>query len=127
MPFVARCRRPSTFGYRETAARIAAWWLDVHPPGEAFVVSTAPTFSQVRAILWREIGRAHRKGGLPRGWPRSAAPIPTELQQPELRQRCPGGPLASAKQDMDAAGAEQPMSLGIYRFRGHFDHPSRTW
>ena len=29
-----------------------------------FVVSSAPTFSQVRAILWREIGRAHRKGRL---------------------------------------------------------------
>src|SRR6185437_15777777 len=26
---------------------------------------TAPTFPQVRAILWREIGRAHRKGKLP--------------------------------------------------------------
>lgn len=41
------------------------WWIDSHPPGEAFVVSTAPTSAQVRAILWREIGRAHRKGGLP--------------------------------------------------------------
>ena len=44
------------------AARAAAWWMDVHPPGDAFVVSTAPTFPQVRAILWREIGRAHRGG-----------------------------------------------------------------
>lgn len=48
-----------------TAARIAAWWLDVHRPGTAFVVTTAPTFQQVRAILWREIGRAHAKGNLP--------------------------------------------------------------
>lgn len=47
------------------AARVAAWWLDTHRPGDAFVVSTAPSFPQVRAILWREIGRAHRKGGLP--------------------------------------------------------------
>jgi hypothetical protein len=47
-----------------TAARIAAWWLDVHRPGGAFVVTTAPTFEQVRAILWREIGRAHLKGQL---------------------------------------------------------------
>lgn len=46
------------------ASRIAAWWLDTHPSHEAFVVSTAPTFPQVRAILWREIGRAHRKGRL---------------------------------------------------------------
>lgn len=48
-----------------TAARIAAWWLSVHPPGSAFVVTTAPTGAQVKAILWREIGRAHRKGKLP--------------------------------------------------------------
>ncbi|MCA1781914.1 MAG: hypothetical protein LC679_06990, partial [Intrasporangiaceae bacterium] len=47
-----------------TASRVATWWIDTHPPGEAFVVSTAPTSSQVGAILWREIGRAHRKGQL---------------------------------------------------------------
>ena len=46
------------------ASRLVAWWLDVHPVGEAFAVTTAPTAAQVEAILWREIGRAHRKGGL---------------------------------------------------------------
>lgn len=46
------------------AARLVAWWLDVHAPGEAFVVTTAPTASQVRAILWKEINRAHRNGKL---------------------------------------------------------------
>lgn len=46
------------------AARAAAKWLDQHPAGEAFVVSTAPTSAQVSAILWREMQRAHRKGGL---------------------------------------------------------------
>lgn len=46
------------------AARAAAWWIDSHPPGEAFVVSTAPTSAQVSAILWREISKAHRKGNL---------------------------------------------------------------
>lgn len=34
-------------------------------PGEAFVVSMAPTFRQVKNILWREINRVHRMGGLP--------------------------------------------------------------
>ena len=43
------------------AARLIAWWMDVHPPGEAFVVSTAPTFRQVQAVLWREVGKAFRK------------------------------------------------------------------
>jgi hypothetical protein len=48
-----------------TAALVACWWLDTHPPGEAFVVSTAPTFSQVRAILWRYIRKHHRAAALP--------------------------------------------------------------
>lgn len=47
-----------------TAARVVGWWLDAHPPGTAFAVTTAPTGSQVRAILWREINRAHAKGTL---------------------------------------------------------------
>ncbi|MEU4825092.1 hypothetical protein AB0H37_24740 [Actinomadura sp. NPDC023710] len=36
----------------------AAYWIDVHPPGEAFIVSTAPTYAQVHAILWEEIRKA---------------------------------------------------------------------
>jgi hypothetical protein len=48
-----------------TAANLAAFWLDVHPVGSAFVVTTAPTAPQVEAILWREIGRCHTKGQLP--------------------------------------------------------------
>jgi hypothetical protein len=48
-----------------TCGRIAAWWIDIHPPGEALVVTTAPTWAQVRAVLWQEIGRAHRGGDLP--------------------------------------------------------------
>lgn len=44
-----------------SAARFIAWWLDVHPPGEAFVVSTAPTAKQVEAVLWREVNKAATK------------------------------------------------------------------
>jgi len=44
---------------------LACGWIDVHPPGEAFVVTTAPTTAQVEAILWRYICNAHRKAGLP--------------------------------------------------------------
>ncbi len=44
------------------AALVVAWWIDVHPVGEAFVVTSAPTAAQVRAILWREIGRMHSRG-----------------------------------------------------------------
>lgn len=52
-------------GKSRTAATVIAWWLDVHPPGEAFVVSSAPTQKQVQAILWREINAMHSKFNLP--------------------------------------------------------------
>ena len=57
---------PSCFdaGKSFIAARLAAWWIDSHPPGKAGVVSTASRFAQVRAILWRELRRAHAKGNL---------------------------------------------------------------
>lgn len=51
-------------GKSYAAATIAAWWIDVHPPGEAFVVTTATTEAQVKAILWHEIGLAHAAGNL---------------------------------------------------------------
>jgi hypothetical protein len=43
------------------AAQLVAWWLDIHPPGEARVVTTAPTGDQVKAILWSEINAAFAK------------------------------------------------------------------
>lgn len=48
-----------------TAALTVCWWLATHPPGSAFVVTTAPTFAQVRSILWREIGALHTRAMLP--------------------------------------------------------------
>ena len=51
-------------GKSYVAARVVAWWLSTHEPGEAFVVTSAPTYYQVRAILWREITRAHKSGKL---------------------------------------------------------------
>lgn len=58
---------PSCFGSGKSwiAARLAAYWIDVHPPGTAFVVSTARNWRQVKAILWREIHKAFRAGKLP--------------------------------------------------------------
>jgi hypothetical protein len=46
------------------ASRAAAWWIKFHRPGEAFVVSTAPSNDQVKGVLWREINRVHKKGHL---------------------------------------------------------------
>lgn len=39
-------------------ARLATWWIDSHPPGSAFVVTTAPSAKQVKAVLWKEIRRS---------------------------------------------------------------------
>lgn len=52
-------------GKSHVASLTACWWLDTHPPGTAFVVSTAPTYAQVRAILWRYIRRMHKAADLP--------------------------------------------------------------
>lgn len=42
------------------ASVLSCWWVSVHPPGEAIVVSTAPTYRQVNAILWEEMRKHHR-------------------------------------------------------------------
>lgn len=55
---VQACHGP---GKSWTAAQLTAWWLDTHPPGEARVVTTAPTGDQVKAILWSEINGAFSK------------------------------------------------------------------
>ncbi len=47
------------------ASRLVAWWITSSPIGDAFAVTTAPTEKQVKSILWREINRAYKKGGLP--------------------------------------------------------------
>lgn len=59
---VASCHE---IGKSFISGRAVAWWLDTNPPGEAFVVTSAPSTPQVRTILWREIGRAHTIGRLP--------------------------------------------------------------
>lgn len=40
-----------------TMSVLAAYWLDVHPPGTARLVSTAPTGDQVKGLLWNEINQ----------------------------------------------------------------------
>lgn len=44
--------------------RAIVWFVDTRPPGESFVISTAPSAAQVSAIMWKEVGKAHRKGKL---------------------------------------------------------------
>lgn len=51
-----------------TASILACWWVAVHPPGEAIVITTAPTYRQVNAILWEEM-RKHHRTAAERGFP----------------------------------------------------------
>lgn len=62
----ARTAVPSCNGSGKShiASRIVTRFIDIHDPGTAFVVTTAPRAQQVRAILWRYIRRAHRKGNM---------------------------------------------------------------
>jgi hypothetical protein len=58
-------RSAQDVGKSRIASRIACWWIDTYPVGQAFVVTTAPSFKQVQAVLWREMRQAHRAGKLP--------------------------------------------------------------
>lgn len=46
-----------------TAARAALWFLNTFE--DSIVVTTAPTFRQVKKILWKEIRAAHKKSVVP--------------------------------------------------------------
>lgn len=52
-------------GKSHIAARVIAHWVDTHPIDDVFIVSTAPTAPQVKAILWRYLKQIKRKGDLP--------------------------------------------------------------
>lgn len=44
------------------AGVLICWWIDTHwqLPGGCFVVSTAPSTSQINAIVWREVRKFHQ-------------------------------------------------------------------
>ncbi len=58
-------RSAHSTGKSHIASRAVAWWLSAHDLDDVFIVTTAPTATQVKAILWRYIKSAHRKGKLP--------------------------------------------------------------
>lgn len=53
-----------TSGKSFLASRIAAWWLETHPVGESFVITTATTDNQVGGVVWRELRNLVAKAGL---------------------------------------------------------------
>ena len=58
-------RAAHSVGKSKIAGLLGAYWIAAHPVGSAFVFTTAPRTAQIRGILWKEIGRAHRDGDLP--------------------------------------------------------------
>lgn len=52
-------------GKSHLASRVILWFLATRPIGETFVVTTAPSSAQVRAILWRYIRQGHERAGMP--------------------------------------------------------------
>lgn len=59
------CYSCHRIGKSLVAAVIAHWWIDTHKPGEALVITSAHSSTQVKMALWREMGRIHEKGNLP--------------------------------------------------------------
>lgn len=49
-----------SLGKSSETAVLICWWIDVHPIGEARVLTTAPTTAQVRGIVWREVQKMHK-------------------------------------------------------------------
>jgi len=82
------------------AARLAAWWIAAHPIGEAMVVTTAPSGHQVRAILWKEIRRAHARAGLPGTITAGAVP----------EWKIDGEIVAFGRKSMDRADKDEAMT-----------------
>jgi len=60
---VVRVNAGHGVGKTSGAAAIVNWFLDVHDP--ALVLTTAPTWNQVRTLLWKEIRTMRRGKGLP--------------------------------------------------------------
>lgn len=86
------------------SSRIATWWIDTHPPGEALVVSTAPTYQQVHAILWEEIRKAAGKAA------NRGNPLPGRLLQSDV-WKFDDGTLAGF--------GRKPADTDIHGFQGH--------
>ncbi len=58
------CKSAHGTGKSLVASVIAAWWIDIHPPDDTFVITTAPSKDQVSGILWENIRQIHRNADL---------------------------------------------------------------
>lgn len=52
-------RSSHEIGKSFVAAVLACWWIDTHPVGTAYVITTAPSGDQLKGVLWREINKIY--------------------------------------------------------------------
>lgn len=83
------------------AGNCVAWWIDVHPPGTAMAVTTAPSNRQVRVILWKEIRQSH-----------AAARLPGRTNQTEWLMTMPNG------EELTVAIGMKPSDYSPTAFQG---------
>jgi hypothetical protein len=115
---VPSCHGP---GKSFTAGRLVAHFIDTHPEYEAFAVTSAPTDPQVKAILWREIIKAHKRradspgrsrrtrtGRSATSSSRSAANPPTSPATPRTRPSPPS--KASTPGSCSSCSTRRPAS-----------------
>jgi hypothetical protein len=85
-------------GKSHISAEAATHWIDVHPVDDVFVVTTAPSVTQIKAILWRYIKKAKREMNMP-GYI-------TEADTPEWKM--PGATLVGyGRKPQDLRNAEE--------------------
>jgi hypothetical protein len=99
------------------AAAIVCWWIDAHPPGSAFVVTSAPSANQVRAILWREIGRAHMKANLPGRLNQTEWKMPVTVNLSNAIETAPGEKSQGFREELVAFG-RKPDDYDPTAFQG---------
>ena len=80
------------------------WWIATRTPGKARAFTTAPTFPQVRQILWTEIGRTHAR-----------ISAPGRTNSTELIVKLPTGG------DFLAAWGRKPADHDVAAFQGIHD------
>lgn len=86
------------------AALAVLWWITTRTPGHSRAFTTAPTFFQVRAILWTEIARTHAR-----------LELPGRANQTELILPLPDG------KDFLAAWGRKPADHDMAAFQGIHD------
>src|SRR5690554_8222915 len=93
------------------ASVISAWLVSVHPPGQAIVITTAPTYHQVNAILWEELRKHHRAAQA------AGLPLPGKITQDNQWKLSDGTLIGMGRKPADGdahafQGIHRPYEIG---------------